>query len=118
MFIPLSDQEREQRPKKSRTTLSNASPEQTRINHKAHYIPQYDPLRLSDYLSPYAYHPTKAYRERTIHPSTLPFLTNTHSERKPRPPLYEPSHRPERKYPSEIRSPHSLVNILIIFLFS
>ncbi|CAF1174927.1 unnamed protein product [Rotaria sp. Silwood1] len=106
VFIPLPEREHVSRSKQLRTTPRNISPGQ--IHRKLCTIPRYDPLHPSDYISPYAYHPSKPYRERKYNPKLLPMITNNSSERKTRPLLYEPRHRVERKHPYDPWTPHSL----------
>ena len=115
VFIPLSEDERLPRRRQPRTTPWHTSP--GRINHKPHTIGQYDPLQLPDYISPYAYYPSRPYLERTLHPNLLPIVKNNGSNRKSRPTLYEPYHPTERKHPYNPWMPHSLVNIFIIFSY-
>jgi len=110
VFIPVSEDERSPRRRQPR-----ASPGQ--INRKPFTGAHYDPLKLPDYISPYAYYPSKPYFERTLHPSTLPPVSNNTSKRKSRAPQYEPRHQVERKQPYDPWTPHSLVNTLIFFLY-
>lgn len=111
IFYPLSDQERSPRSKKPRTTPRRISPGQ--IQHRDFRIPNHDPLQLPDYISPYAYHPVKPYREQTIHPSSLPIIKNRYSY-KPHLPIYESYYRDQRKLPREASKAHSSVNISLI----
>jgi hypothetical protein len=105
IFVPLREREPLPRPKRLRTTPG-------KIRHKDFLIPDYDPMNASDYVSPYAYHPSKPYRDRTCNPRVLPPLRNS-SERKTRVPVYESNYRGERKHPYDPWTPHSSVNILI-----
>ncbi len=114
IFFPLPEHERVPRPRQPRTTPWYTNPE--RPPRHGHQIPRYGPLQMPDYISPYAYHPSKSYREQTLHPTSLPIITNKRSERKSRPPLYEPRYRHERHHPYNAWTPHSLVNTLIGFL--
>jgi hypothetical protein len=100
-FIPLSEYERSpnsRRPGPNPRRLSTGE-----LQHNPYNIPQYDPLRLPDYISPYAYHPTKPYLKQTYNPVRLPALTNNR-------------HSGDRKHPYDSRTHHSLVNILNVFL--
>ncbi len=115
VFIPVSEDERSPRRRQPRATLQHTSPGQ--IHRKPFTGAHYDPLQLPDYISPYAYYPSKPYFERTLHPNSLPVLRNNSSKRKSRPTQYEPRHRVERKQPYDPWIPHSLVNILIFFLY-
>lgn len=115
VFYPLPENQRPPRSKQPRTTPWYTSPERGEINHRNFQIPRYGPLQVGDYISPYAYHPTKPYREQTIHPSSLPIVANNRPERKARSRFHETPYRGERKHPCDPWTPHSLVRILIWF---
>ncbi|CAF2199625.1 unnamed protein product [Rotaria magnacalcarata] len=100
IFIPLREREPLPRPKRLRTTPG-------KIRHKDFLIPDYNAMHASNYISPYAYHPSKTYRERTCNPRLLPPLKNS-SERKSRVPIYESNYRCERKHPYDPWTAHSL----------
>ncbi|CAM4856367.1 unnamed protein product [Rotaria socialis] len=100
IFIPFREREPLPRPKRMRATAG-------KIRHKDFLIPGDDPLHASDYISPYAYHPSKPYRERTYNPRSLPPLRNS-SEQKTRVPIYESNYRGEQKHPYNPWTPHSL----------
>ncbi|UJR35979.1 hypothetical protein I4U23_028720 [Adineta vaga] len=106
MFIPFADQERPRRQKQPRATPRYM--DLGEIDRQTLAIPQYDPLQLPDYISPYAYYPSKPYHERTCHPTSLPIVKPRRSERKERAPLNESSPRSNRKHLSEPWVDHSL----------
>ncbi len=113
IYIPLDEQEQRSRPQVSRQPPPiHISPEQ--IQHKPYTIPQNQPIQLPDYRSPYA---NKPYRERKYNNNPLPVIANNQSDRKSRPPLYEPRYRVEKYHTFTPIKPTSLVNIFFIFYF-
>ncbi|CAF1595578.1 unnamed protein product [Adineta ricciae] len=106
IFIPLADQDRPRVQRQPRAVPWQTSP--GNLHHRPHQIPQYDPLQLPDYISPYAYYPSKPYHERTCHPTSLPIVKSRHPERKSRAQNDESLPRSDRKHLSEPWAPHSL----------
>ncbi|CAF1009575.1 unnamed protein product [Adineta steineri] len=106
VFIPRPENERLRRPKQPRSNPRYRSPAQ--INHRAFAIPQYEGVHLNDYISPYAYYPSKPYRERTTHPSSLPIVTSRRSNHKSRTPMQESHPQAERKHQHDPWKHHSL----------
>jgi len=78
-------------------------------------VTQYPPLKLPDYHSPYTNRTSKPYREQKYTNNPLPIVQHNHSEKKERPPLYEPRYRVERRHPYVTANPTSLVNIFIFY---
>jgi hypothetical protein len=118
ILIPLDEEQRHPRPQAALQPPASfyTNPEQT--PRKPHTVTQYDPIQLPDYRSPYAYGTHKPYRERKYNNDPLPVISHNHSERKPRPPLYETRYRVERHHPYGTANPTSLVTILIyLYLF-
>ncbi len=93
-FISVHGDERRTRP---------LPPSQT--NPKPYTMAQYPPLQLSDYRT------HKPYRERKFNNNPLPVIAHNHSDRKPRPALYEPRYRAEKHHPFTSTKPSSLVTI-------
>lgn len=83
IFIPMRDDDRTaSRPKKQRSNPSNSTIENP--DRSPFLLNHYEPLRLRDYQSPYAYSPQKATKERRSKTIILPPLRNVRSERKSR----------------------------------
>ncbi|CAF0831413.1 unnamed protein product [Adineta ricciae] len=106
IFIPLADQDRPRVQRQPRAVPWQTSP--GNLHRRPHQIPQYDPLQLPDYISPYAYYPSKPYHERTCHPTSLPIVKSRRPERKSRAQNGESPPRSDRKHLSEPWVPHSL----------
>lgn len=78
-------------PPEERRTRPPPPPSQS--NPKPYIVSQTQPLPITSYRT------YKPYRERNPDNTTLPIVTHTHPNRKPRPALYEPRYQPDKHHP-------------------
>jgi len=104
VFFPVPENEHTPRKKYVYNPPWKITPEQPA--NKNFQIPRYDALQLPDYISPYAYHPARPYREETVHPASLPIITTSRNSKQT---SQESDHSPNRKRRNDQRTFHSLV---------